>query len=628
MNYQKKLVKVNNSKRKVPHHDGSQFSWHINARSNEDFARQLQQKLDQHLLEFNKSGRKSRKERYTIFSQCFEEIVRYHSSYATLLYNIKHEYENCIQTLCHGKKEEALLHRNLISGSTEKRTLENYEQRIRDLEEKSRVVRENNNYLREKLKKLEGDSSNGSDLDYDDENHNLSSSRGQLGESDHYLLESHEFGKFRIKVLKRFSSSQQTNLAFLSGELRRLQHQVQELVRFFDKRFELRKTKKRLVEKLMEKENLKSELQEKCKTLKEKLLKLEEKIKQERKTREMKLAKPPRTMAELILLALKHDENDEVFVQTIQDGLTVDQYGNKKIFSLGLEQEREQEEMVEYMETFEQLFNQGNYEEAAIVAATSPQDILRTTATFQRFKEQRSSPGEKSPLLLYCEAVIENAASPDQKGLSAAESSEAVERALEEGRYELVVQWISRNNLKYSDGLGDTIVSFCRCGVKCDCGRYSLAEVVYRETKAHSKVLCCLYKQGRPLMAVYYARNVAKFRKLKFMDILREYPSFEHAMLLLQIGEGYLSSPLSREECIVSLVKASSVHEAARLLTSSRDRIKCSKMIYFVKREDRELWIKFKAVLELRGFAEAAQDVLCALILAGVFRVVNIILSL
>lgn len=48
--------------------------------------------------------------------------------------------------------------------------------------------------------------------------------------------------------------------------------------------------------------------------------------------------------------------------------------------------EQEQEEMVECMDRFEQLFARGCFEEAAIVATTSPQDILRTAQTFERFK--------------------------------------------------------------------------------------------------------------------------------------------------------------------------------------------------------------------------------------------------
>ena len=285
--------------------------------------------------------------------------------------------------------------------------------------------------------------------------------------------------------------------------------------------------------------------------------------------------------------------------------------------------EQEQEEMVEIMGKFEELFTQGRYEEAAIVAVSSPQDILRTAQTFERFKELKPHPGGKSPLLYYCEAVIVHSESPGQNGLTAAESVDAVVRALEENRQELVIQWLSQNKLKHSDVLGDSIAAFCSCGQICACGCYTLAEAVYRRTKAHGKVVSCLCRQGRLHMAVNLARNVAKFRKADFMRILEEYPSFTHAEILLLVGDGYLSSPLCREECMTALVRAYRPRDAARLLTSAHDRIQCTKVISYISTEQEEAWAKFCEVLVEQGFVAASRDVISAWILAGVFSTVT-----
>lgn len=284
--------------------------------------------------------------------------------------------------------------------------------------------------------------------------------------------------------------------------------------------------------------------------------------------------------------------------------------------------EQEQEEMVEYMEKFEQLFTSGCYEEAAIVAATSPQDILRTAQTFERFKEQKAQPGETSPLLHYCEAVIVDS-NPGQKGLNASESMDAVIRAFEEDRRDLVVQWLSQEKLKHSDMLGDSIAAFCSCGRGvCRCGCHTLAEVVYRHTKAHGKVVACLCRQGRLNMAIDHARKVAKFRRADFMRTLEQHPSFAHAQVLLLVGDGYLSSPLCREECMASLVRACRPRDAARLLSSAHDRIRCAKIIPYVCAEQEEAWVEFYDVLVGQGFPTAAWDVVSAWILAGVFSTV------
>lgn len=54
--------------------------------------------------------------------------------------------------------------------------------------------------------------------------------------------------------------------------------------------------------------------------------------------------------------------------------------------------EKEAEMMLEYIEKFNELFEDGKYEEAAIHAANSPKGILRTSATLAKFRgEARSS---------------------------------------------------------------------------------------------------------------------------------------------------------------------------------------------------------------------------------------------
>lgn len=46
--------------------------------------------------------------------------------------------------------------------------------------------------------------------------------------------------------------------------------------------------------------------------------------------------------------------------------------------------------MLEYIEKFNELFEDGKYEEAAIHAANSPKGILRTSATLAKFRGQQN----------------------------------------------------------------------------------------------------------------------------------------------------------------------------------------------------------------------------------------------
>lgn len=300
----------------------------------------------------------------------------------------------------------------------------------------------------------------------------------------------------------------------------------------------------------------------------------------------------------------------------------------KDSFEKDMQGEQEQDEMVEHMEKFEELFTQRRYEEAAAVAASSPQDILRTAQTFERFKQQNPLLGEMSPLLHYCEAIITNSENTGQKGLSASESIDAIVRALSEKRQDLVMQWFTQNKLKYSDTLGDCILQFCKCKRVCKCGCHIMAEIVYRHAKAHEKVVSSLCRQGRLHMAVSHARNVAKFNKTDFMRILEAYPSYRLAEIFLLTGDGYLSSPLNREECITSLVRACRPSEAVRLLHTADDRIQCTKVLSFIFPEHEKEWYEFYKELGEFGRESAALDMLTAWVLSSVFTKAMIVSKL
>ena len=63
--------------------------------------------------------------------------------------------------------------------------------------------------------------------------------------------------------------------------------------------------------------------------------------------------------------------------------------------------EKEAEQMLEYIEKFNELLEDRKYEEAAIHAANSPKGILRTPETLHRFKGARNS-----SVRLYCYIVF------------------------------------------------------------------------------------------------------------------------------------------------------------------------------------------------------------------------------
>lgn len=100
---------------------------------------------------------------------------------------------------------------------------------------------------------------------------------------------------------------------------------------------------------------------------------------------------------------------------------------------------------------FNTLLAQGNFGEAAKVAATSPKGILRTPATIDRFKTLPVPAGQVSPILQYFGILLE-------KGeLNKYESIELARPVLQQGRKQLLEKWLKENKLECSEELGDIV---------------------------------------------------------------------------------------------------------------------------------------------------------------------------
>lgn len=103
-----------------------------------------------------------------------------------------------------------------------------------------------------------------------------------------------------------------------------------------------------------------------------------------------------------------------------------------------------------YQQQFEQLYAQGNYAEAAKLAANSPRGFLRTPQTIERFKSApQGSTGQLSYILQYFGMLL------DKGTLNRIESVELVRPVLQQNRKHLLEKWLKENKLECSEELGD-----------------------------------------------------------------------------------------------------------------------------------------------------------------------------
>ncbi|TLD30353.1 hypothetical protein PspLS_01914 [Pyricularia sp. CBS 133598] len=104
-----------------------------------------------------------------------------------------------------------------------------------------------------------------------------------------------------------------------------------------------------------------------------------------------------------------------------------------------------------YGQQFQQLFNGGNYMEAAKVAAGSPRGFLRTAETINKFKNLPQQPGQMSYILQYFGLLL------DKGSLNHHETIELAQPVLAQNRKQLLEKWLNEGKLDCSEQFGDMV---------------------------------------------------------------------------------------------------------------------------------------------------------------------------
>ncbi|XP_022345310.1 clathrin heavy chain 1 isoform X1 [Crassostrea virginica] len=145
-----------------------------------------------------------------------------------------------------------------------------------------------------------------------------------------------------------------------------------------------------------------------------------------------------------------------------------------------------------FVRKFNNLFQSGNYQEAAKVAASAPKGILRTPQTIQRFQQVAAQPGQSSPLLQYFGILL------DKGQLNKYETLELCRPVLQQGRKQLLEKWLKEDKLECSEELGDLVKSVDQ----------NLALSVYLRANVPAKVIQCFAETGQFQKIVMYSKKV------------------------------------------------------------------------------------------------------------------------
>lgn len=144
-----------------------------------------------------------------------------------------------------------------------------------------------------------------------------------------------------------------------------------------------------------------------------------------------------------------------------------------------------------YQNQFEQLFAQGNYQEAARIAANSPRGFLRTPETINRFNSVPAQGSGLSVIMQYFGMLL------DKGQLNRYESVALIKPVLQQNRKHLLDKWMSEGKLESSEELGDLIRPY----------DLEMALKVYREANVPSKTVAALAETGRTDEILPYAQQ-------------------------------------------------------------------------------------------------------------------------
>uniref|UniRef100_A0A1A8J4U5 Clathrin heavy chain linker domain containing 1 n=1 Tax=Nothobranchius kuhntae TaxID=321403 RepID=A0A1A8J4U5_NOTKU len=141
----------------------------------------------------------------------------------------------------------------------------------------------------------------------------------------------------------------------------------------------------------------------------------------------------------------------------------------------------------DHLDSFVELLESAQYEEAALHAARSPRGVLRNADTMELFAGVQAPPASTPPALLFFRALLFTTAKGDR--LSGDVSLQGVRCSLQHGNIHLVTHAVSQDKLMFTEELGDILTEHAQNNHHVLDQCLALASIVYEACKQHQVVL-------------------------------------------------------------------------------------------------------------------------------------------
>ncbi|XP_016846201.1 clathrin heavy chain linker domain-containing protein 1 isoform X1 [Anolis carolinensis] len=457
-------------------------------------------------------------EYYVIYKNVFEMIIEHVNAYKNILTTIKQEYDAFIEALKKGQQNAFHLHGKLKMLACEPSTLMYYKKRISELEAKIKKIEKNSSRIENLIRKMRS-----------------------LRETFSPKQIQPPAKKINpAQLIPGLSLEDSLDIDALSHHLARLQRRVKDLREDMLTKYVPLENTAVLEEKLNRALQLRNAAEKENEHLKFCYYRL---------TQFANIVSiwenSDRSIEPLQQLVAQMIENEKLAQGTIVSSVS-------SVFERDPAKSQEAEDLIEYIERFNELFSRGQYEAAAIYAANCPRRILCNEETMEKFRAVGCVKGKTLPLLMYCEALM-NASIASKHPLPADLTTEVIKCALAEKRLDLVMHWLTLHKLELSEAAGDAIYNHAEVDKHNKSQYFALAQIAYSACKVHKKAALCLCRQGQIFGAMDYLHQFHRLPTEDYIFLLKHCPGAELFGCLTQEWRGK-PALLSFGETILSLM--------------------------------------------------------------------------
>ncbi|XP_020851914.1 clathrin heavy chain linker domain-containing protein 1 isoform X3 [Phascolarctos cinereus] len=429
-------------------------------------------------------------EYFIIYRNVFDKIIEHVTAYKTILTSIKQEYDSFIETIKKGQRNAFYLHGKLKVLAAEPTTLVYHRKRVVQLEAKIRVIEANSSKIQKQLKKLR------------------QVRRKGIVKEGNYLTTTIN----PSRPIPGMTLAESLNLDSLNEYLNRLEEKYEEIKHHMMVKYIPHMRKADLDE-------------EKIQVLQRR--DIAEAINNDLQFRHRK--------TEMVLSAFSTWIQSDMSI-SFQDFITQisetqrllqdDQALVEELLEEDPSKAKEAEVLLDYIERFNELLVNGEYESAAVFAVNSPRGILRNIGTMRKFEDVGKIKGKTLPLLLFFEALFSTSHAA-KKPVNAHLTLEGIKCGLFEKRLDLVIHWVTQQRVTFSEKAGDVICQYGEQNAYDKSKCLALAQIIYSECGLHKKAVLCLCKQGQIYGAMEYIKQFKNFSYGDLMDIVIMCPQIE-----------------------------------------------------------------------------------------------------